>query len=77
MKIRSYKFASVVVLFLIITFYIYYLVSGSWAAVELSVLDTVISIIVAFVVNIAAVVIGLDIALSNDNETATQLPTTK
>lgn len=73
MRVLSYSFAAIVVLILVIIFYIYYLVAGDWQAVELSVLDTIISIVVAFIVNVTAVIIGIDIAIEGSDPVQTNI----
>ncbi len=58
---RTITIGIVIVFLLVMLFYMYYMVAGNWRQVELSILDTLIGILVTFVANVAAVVIGLDI----------------
>ena len=61
MKSLSLSFAAIIVLILVVTFYVYYLVAGDWKAVELSILDTIVAIVVGFMVNVVAVIVGINI----------------
>ncbi len=58
---RGVTIGVIILLILVLLFYAYYLISGDWKSVELSILDSLIDIIVTFIANIAAVIIGLDI----------------
>ena len=53
--------AVVIIFILVILFYLYYKVAGNWEQVELSILDALISVVIVFVANVTAVVVGLDI----------------